>query len=507
VPPKLIPYDEWRRKTDVIGRKRSAELVGLDHALRGYETTPTDANRDVVQRALDTWKLSQGPGDEWKKSARNKSKRVELLTTLLSGGADSDAAWGLQPNFMHDDLVHSRLGVLYLFSHMSVNPKLFNVILEGGLAVTGSFVSYAGLSTADGGLGNTDAMWTTRTMPAVMTAIGNDFIDGAWSSGQQHIVQPALRGKFESFSQAVRNWFAEFARKLLDSLKAKWNCELPIGVAKAVTNSVCGALLNVTAAGIVSGVLDTTRGVVVSTDAAITKFKAWRSGQDVVVAPGHPTAVVDAISRGMWMSLGEGMWQLLKGATNIGIAFGTAGAGLITGIVIAGAEMMAKVFYRLFEVLHMERFFGEAAKHWRHRDMPNALHRQPFAFGRWYRNFVLNTPALAVLTLNSGVCGDKMIWLSMFREDTTPISTDAFQKGVTHLDSLKVWGVDYLKQAGFSFRGTNEMANRFVQFSYGNMEIGGSVGRKGKPETGTAHPKNLSTAEKGWDWVVRAAKA
>jgi hypothetical protein len=507
VPPKLITYDEWRRKTDVIGRKRSPALVGLDHALRGYETTPTDANRDAVQRALDTWKLSQGPGDEWKNSARNKSKLVELLTTLLRGGADSDSAWGTHPNFMHDDLVHSRLGVLYLFSHMSVNPKFFNIILEGGLSMTNSLVGYAGLSTADGGLANNGAMWTTRTMPPVMTAIGNDFIDGAWSSAQQHVVQPAMRGKFESFSQAIRNWFEEFGRKLLDSLKAKWNCELPIGVAKAVTNSVCGAVLSVTTAGIVSGALDTTKGAIVSVDAAVTKFKAWRSGQNVLVAQGHPTTVVDSISRGMWMSLGEGLWQLLKGAANIGIAFGSAGAGLIAGIVIAGAELLAKVLYRLYEVFHMDRFFAEASEHWRNRNLPTALHLQPWAFGRWYRHFALNTPALAVLTLNSGICGDKMIWLSMFRDDATPIASADFQRGVQHLDSLKVWGVDYLKQAGFSFRGNDEMAHRFIQFSYGNMEIGGSKGPDGKPEKATAHPKNMNKKEKVWDWVVRAAKA
>lgn len=494
--PTLIPLEEWLKKTGALGRKRSPQLKALDSALGRYETSRTrdaTALADVKSR-LNAWKATQGGPDAWKKSVRNRDGLVELLTTLVEKGEDSDSAWGRTPDFMHEHMVNSRLGVVYLFSHMGVNPKLFNLFLEGGLSITSGFVSYAGTKVVDGGLGNVDASLTAKIMPNVMT-VGTDVIDNAWSSSQTHVVQPALRGKLESLAQAIRNWFADFAKRVLETLRQKWNCELPGAMVKSVTNSVCSAVLSVTSAGIVSGAVDTTKGVIASVDAIMTKVNAWKSSRDVEFASGHPSTVVDSINRGMIMSIGEGLWQLLKGIGNIGIAFGTAGAGLIMGVVIAGAEFLVKLFYRLYEVLHMQRFFGEAGEHWRNRLSPDALHRRPFAFASWYRKYALNTPPLAVLTLNSGICGDKMIYLSMFRNEDAPITTAEFTAGAKHLESLKVWGADYLKTVGFSFRGTTEMTGKLVQFA------------KGEAAIGDAHAANLTGGAKVWDWVKRFATA
>jgi hypothetical protein len=491
----LIASTEWLSKTSSIGRKRSPQLMALDAALRRYEIDPakTPVLLAEVKSLLTAWKATHGPGDEWKKSTRNKEKYVELLTTLVEKGADSDGAWGARPE-MHENMISSRLGVVYLFSHTSVNPKLFNVILEGGLAIAGSAISYAGVGTSDGGLGNTSAKAAAVSMPIAMI-VGNDIIDGAWSGSQQHIVQPAIRGKLESLAAAIRRWFTEFANGLIETIGAKFTCEIPGALITRLTTSICNIVLDVTSAGIVSGAVDTFKGTIATADAAITKIKSWYSARNVEFASGHPTTVVDAINRGMMMSLGEGMWQLLKGIANIGVAFGSAGAGLIMGIVIAAAEMFAKILYRLYEVSHMRTFFQQAAEHWRNKDDPNALHMRPFAFARWYRKFVLNSPALAILTLNSGVCGDKMIYLSMFRDTDTPIKPEEFMAGARHLDSLKVWGVDYLKAAGFSFRGNDEMSGKLLQFSAGKAAIG------------TAHPKNLEGAAKVWDYARRFATA
>jgi hypothetical protein len=492
----LIPAQEWISKTSAIGRKRSPELSALDVMLKRYEldTAKTPVLLAEVKSALDRWKGTHGPGEEWKKSARNKGGHVELLTTLVEKGADSDSAWGKTPDFMHPNVINSRLGVLYLFGHSSVDVKLFNVLLEGGLAIVGSAVSYAGVNTSDGGLGNTSAKAAAVSMPIAMI-VGNDILDGAWSSTKANIVKPTLRGELESLGAALRRWFQEFAKGVMEALSSKFNCEIPGALISRLTTSICSIVLDVTSAGIVSGAVDTFKGTIVTADAVINKVKAWRSGRGVEFASGHPTTVVDSINRGMMMSIGEGLWQLLKGAGNIGIAFGTAGAGLIAGIVIAASEMLAKIIYRLYEVWHMRNFLEQAAGHWREKDNPKGIHMQPFAFGHWYRKFVLNTPALGILTLNSGVCGDKMSYLSMFRDNDAPISSEEFLAGAKHLDSLKVWGVDYLKAAGFAFKGTDEMSGKLMQFTYGKAAIG------------KAHPKNLQGAAKVWDYTRRFATA
>ena len=145
----------------------------------------------------------------------------------------------------------------------------------------------------------------------------------------------------------------------------------------------------------------------------------------------------------------------------------------------------------------MRTFFSEAAEHWRNKDGGGALHRQPFAFARWYRKHVLLAPALAVITLNSGICGDKMVYLSMFKDDQSVISTAEFQAGVEHLDGLKVWGAKYLGETGFSFGANDAMVGKFLQFAKG----GGSDGVL------KAHQENLSGGAWVWDKVVSVAKA
>jgi pimeloyl-ACP methyl ester carboxylesterase len=130
-----IDYKQWMSKTSAIGRRRSPHLMALDKCIEEYESEPfTDRKAMALKRlkvALDNWKGTQGPGDGWKKSVRNRTKQVELLTALVEKGRDTDLA----PDFMHANLENSRLGVVYLLSHMKVNPKIFNVVLEGGLAV------------------------------------------------------------------------------------------------------------------------------------------------------------------------------------------------------------------------------------------------------------------------------------------------------------------------------------------------------------------------------------
>ncbi len=143
----LVPYDDWIKHTESLGARRSDELRVLDAALRGYQTDKSQAALTRVKNALNAWKKSQGVGDAWKKSRRNKDGYVELLTTQVEKGGDTDTAWGTTPDFMHENLINARLGVIYLFSHLTVSPRIFNVLLEGGLSIAGAAVSYAGATT------------------------------------------------------------------------------------------------------------------------------------------------------------------------------------------------------------------------------------------------------------------------------------------------------------------------------------------------------------------------
>jgi hypothetical protein len=202
-----------------------------------------------------------------------------------------------------------------------------------------------------------------------------------------------------------------------------------------------------------------------------------------------------AIKRAMAMNIGEGLWRVLKGTGNLAMTAGSAGAGLVMGLLIAGAEMLGKILFRVFEVAFMNRSFNTAKRLWAARDSANALHKRPHAFGEWYRTQVLKAPALAVLTLNSGICGDKMAWLQMYDADgKTPISPEQFGAGTAHLDSLKVWGAKYLRDAGFVFQGTDNLVSALIRSASGQSAIGESFAK---------NPGSVGA--KVWDWTVRAA--
>lgn len=489
----LVPYDAWIKHTESLGARRSDELRALDNALRAYQTDTSQAALTRVKNALNAWKKSQGVGDAWKKSRRNKDGYVELLTTQVEKGGDTDQAWGTTPNYMHENLINARLGVIYLFSHLTVSPRIFNVLLEGGLSIAGSALSYAG---ASGGLNNSTANAVSNYQGLVMVP-GNEILDAGWGATKSLVLKPDDQTKLMTVMQKVRRWFEDVAKGLLESLKEKWKCELPASLIKAAVSAAVNVTQSTLASGLLSGALDLSKGIVVSVDAAITRFKAWKSSRDVEFSSGHPKMVVDTIHRAMTVSLGEGLWTAIKGAANMGLAAASAGAGLIAGVLIAGAEMLAKLFWRLYETSQMRTFFAEAAEHWRNKDAGSALHRQPFAFARWYRKHVLLAPALAVITLNSGICGDKMVYLSMFKDDQSVISTAEFQTGVEHLDSLKVWGTKYLGETGFSFAANDAFVGKILAFAKG----GGSDG------VVKAHQQNLSGGAWVWDKVVSVAKA
>src|SRR6185312_2319439 len=208
----LVPYDDWIKHTQSLGARRSNELLALDNALSAYQKDKSAASLTRVKNALAAWKKTQGAGDEWKKSRRNKDGYVELLTTLVQKGGDTDSAWGVTPNFMHENLINARLGVLYLFSHLTVSPRIFNVLLEGGMSIAGGALSYAGAST---GLNNAVAN-TVSTYQGVVMVPGNEIIDAGWGATKPFLLKPDAQTQLMSVMERVKRWFQDVAKGLLE---------------------------------------------------------------------------------------------------------------------------------------------------------------------------------------------------------------------------------------------------------------------------------------------------
>ena len=76
-------------------------------------------------------------------------------------------------------------------------------------------------------------------------------------------------------------------------------------------------------------------------------------------------------------------------------------------------EAVGGTAWRLYDIHRMNRFFEEARHHFLIREQPMSLYRQPVAFNRWFRRYAVGTPAISILALHSGVCGDQMRLLNL----------------------------------------------------------------------------------------------
>lgn len=504
------------KDTARIGRTRSAELKAVDAALLEYEKLGTPMAKQKLEAAFTAWKRKEGAGDAWKKSVRNHQRAPEKLQAMLEGKGDDDGAFmdGRAPDFMHEDLINARLGVLYLFSRVSVTPGLFKLVLEGGFELAGKAMIVGGVNASDkgivnkvgksagilGGIGNKvedrlisktqakNISLSADAMPSVEAGANATLVTSEQLLRQaEQASQLAARSNTQIVKDKLQEWFDMLVQKVQEIIKQKFGTVE--GIASMVKTLVRGIVAAVAAkaAPLVGAGLDIARGVGKTIDAAITRFRAWKEARDVEVAHGHPAVIVQSITRAMTLSLFEGLYQTMKGAAALSMDAVGFGAGAIVNMVVSATELVVKFIWRLVEVVRMNAFCTEARGYWENSHSQDALHRRPFAFTEWYRGFALNIPLIPVLTLNTGICGDKMRYLTMFKAGgSEAISSNDFRNGVRFLDNLKPWGAEYIKSTGYTLRSAGDvLVDRLIhQFA-------------------TSHEKEKQV----YDHVLRALKA
>jgi hypothetical protein len=481
----LITYDQWMKDTARFGLSRSPELKAVDEAFRSYEKLGTSVAKQQLEDAFAAWKRRQGPGDAWVNSARNSSNAVAKLAAFLAGPRDDDTAFsmGRVPDFMHEELINARLGVLYLFSRVSVTPGVFKLLLEGGLDLAGQAMEVGGASDQAksifgkvekagpvvGGAGNLlEKKFAPNTAPQnlYLPQGAKPSIDAGPQAtlvtseqiqrDADRAAQLASRPMVQKIKDKLKEWFDLLVEKVMSTLREKFGTvEGMAGTVKQVVNG-CVTLFAAKAAPFVGTGLEITSAVGKTIDAAVTRFKAWKKGQHVELAKGHPATIMASITRAMTMSLFEGLWAALKGAGALAMDIVSFGAGGLINLLIAAGELLIKFIWRLVETVRINDFCAMAREYWNNHRSADSIHRRPFAFSEWYRSYAVNIPFIAVLTLNSGICGDKMRYLTMFNSGGQ-ISSEDFQVGVRFLDNLKPWGANYLKDCGYNIRSNGDI--------------------------------------------------
>jgi len=498
--PAVMPFAEWKKGTSLVLRTRSKELKAVDVTLEQYEHTPSALRLARLNEAFEAWKKSKGPGDAWKGSGRDKNQLATLLDQQLRGAGDTDVAGGAQA-FMEPALINSRLGALYLFGHMDCDDSIFKVVLHGAIDLTTASLDYAGgdsnvaMGRASSALGKgKDAAGTAadkieaklRATSAGGTTVGSQQLLGA-------NVAPPTDGRLRQAFEKIKATLYEYAQKIWDAIRAqiagarqKFADMLadPSGTALAVLPGMLRKLCDLlagkflaAAAPFIGAGLDIAKGVANTIDSGVTKFKEWLSGRDVVLLAGHPGTIVQAIRRAMWFSVGEGLYDTLKGGLKLGMEFATYGAGVIASLIVSIVEALVTTIWRVIEIIRMRGFFKQAAQYWEARNEASALHTRPIAFNNWFKSYAVDMPALSVLALNSGVCGDKMHFLKMFKDDNAVISQATFSAGCKYVDELKVWGSKFLGDAGYSFSSEDPVVTGLLKLAQSHTQETGK-GRK-----------------------------
>jgi len=478
---KLISYDKWMAGTSRLLHTRSRELKALDDALKKYQAAcagwsdaaaKSSAFHDAVAKAFEAWKASKGPGDQWKKTSRDGNQMFTLLDNQLRGVGDTDQALGTI-DFMAEDMVHARLGALYLFSRLECDDSIFSVALEGAIDVTTSSLDYAGVDYNQKVVGQAKSGASALVSQAEQRIRAREGNKTVKSTQLMQGVPPPTSERLLRIWTMIRDKVLEYAQKIIAAIRAKLDSvkqrvmtavenpgdavieNLP-GLLRKLVDALTSRFLAAAAPFIGAG-LDVAKGIVNTLDAGVTKFEEWLASREVVLSSGHITVIVESIRRAMWMSVGAGLYDLLKGGLKLGMEFASYGAGAIVSLVSSIIEAVVKAVWKIIEISRLRKFFDEARELWDARKQADSLHKRPIAFNQWFKGYSLSLPVLPVLALNTGVTGNKMLFLQMYQSDGQVVSQPQFDKGVTYLDGLKDWGSTYLKDCGFSISSDDKM--------------------------------------------------
>ena len=471
-----IDYRNWEKQTRRTFARRSPQMKKLDAAIKAYALAKSQWGLDAITEALDAWKDAKGGGDAWKKSGRDRNMAITLLDNQLSGKGDTDVAIGAQ-EFMAPALENTRLGVLYLFANLECDESIFKIALGGAVDVATGALDFSGASTAKDVLGKLKTPASVLAEEAESRIVTREKPREVMSHNllQEPPTPPPLTGALRAAWETIKEAVLDYAKKiwaaicdgigglggkLMATIENPATMELSGGAIPGMLRKVCDVLIAhffASIAPFVSGALDIAKGVSKTLSAGAAKFKEWWSGRRVVLMKGHPATIVEAIRKAMWMSVGEGMYETLKGTAKIAIDAAAAGASAIFSLIVTICEAVGKAAMRIYEVVKMRGFFREARQLWTVRAEDNALHKQPIAFNQWFKGHVLSVPVLAVLALNSGIVGDKMHFVQMFRDDDSVIGQSQFDHACSYVDGLKQWGSGYLGKTGFEFSSKDPM--------------------------------------------------
>ncbi len=530
--PILVRPEEWVKLTAVTIGKRHSDLIDIDKAYKEYFFDKSLGNAMILKQALDNYLARHNTAD-WSRIERNvkskgKMKQVHDLVKMQIGNRTEEqiaaddrariAKLMLNPSTraqqaLLSDADQTRLGVLYLLANTDASADYLKVFLEGSMSVVSNVTAdYSpAISSADE-TGQAVAGFTTTTT-AVVSAASSAIVDkgrAKFGKKKPKYVTPAAWARIDALLDAGKNpatkagtperkaeqetegTLMKYARKAVNWMAQ--NERTTVSLSETVILSIVKAATKyvmVNGLPIVGALTDITQGVAKAAAAAGPIVQQHMLKKKFDIQSGHPQILADTIESQMKWAIGKGLFSALKGGMRAGLIAVSLGAAALGEIIAAAIEFITKAVYRLYESLKMKIIFAQARRlyaecKWivhvpdevgRTRECafpkPGSLVTNRKAFTEQFEEWCDSCPCVAMLTLNSGICGDLMQMMRMFESATTTVSNDAFHAGAEYFNNLKYWSARYLKDSGFIFSSRDPFVAKLLDHACGKHGQGG----------------------------------
>jgi hypothetical protein len=517
MPPTLgvVTPQEWESRTSLLIGKRSPQLLKVDAAYSAYYKVRSDENKQALYKELAQYLREHG--GNWETSDRNKR----------SGGLMKYIYDSCKPytgkNVLELRVPEARHGVLYLWQNASVETQWAKIIVQGLLDVgsnTGSMLQASNYNAGDplGSLGviSSQSNWNTAVTAIGVADTANNAFNGAKGSASfkgaspgakapapvppspkgsttisLNTVQPdpgilaTAKKLFGDKLDEIINWIKRKIEQIWNDVQMQWysgGIWAPIGSAVAgLVNFILGQVCAV-AAPFVGSAIAIGQGFAKAFSAGMDRVSAMNKRRHFIIAPGHPQLIGDAIETQMNWDIGSGIYSMAKGGVMLATDIVGSGAGAIVGVVAACVEFAWKFITRLLQGLKMNAWIKEVKSATGNR---NAWKADP-KDGKWRPSIVYSerdfrtlfengcnaSVCVPMMTLNSGITGDLMMFMKMF-DDTGSIlgqSTGAslqgptkeaqkkFNAGEGYWSLMKQKSRNYLEGTGFKFISSDKVA-------------------------------------------------
>lgn len=551
-PKEIVSPTEWVRRTSLTFKKRSADTLMLDQAYAEWSANPSRTAAAInLHKVLRDYLKTKG--GVWSKVERDKVSGglIEWVYNEVQKvpGVMPPPVSPAQAALQNVDIPHSRYGVLYLLGNIDIDMSVVAISLEG-VAAMGNVAGQA-LSVNYGQLGNEKLGVKKIEVPVVGQQLKTGTISsggalavkklGAKIEGtvdpatqaRHHVLKPppkrpepgfpctlamyelvkddpalmlnpftigatvavtAVAGVLEALNSlriVLQNAVTDLVHYILEKVanpSAKTLATLGATVKGMIKFMVSKCL--VSAVPFVDAGMKLAGGVIQTFKAAKERLGAWLERRKIVLNPGHPEMLADAIQNQMDKGIFAGLWTLLKAVADTALNALLPAAGALVAAIVTGIEWLVKLIWRLIEQSQISDFLTKAREAFlkeralttqtshigAHRVMPSQgaayhnvvehAHRGPNLdkhsggiihnldeFKKLFQTGCNASPLVPMIVLNSGICGSLMVLLKMFDDLNRPLTTQAmYDTGNEYFTRLKRYSRDYMAKSGFQFK-------------------------------------------------------